>query len=225
MADKFKILDLTQARKVYVVGDIHGCFSKLQAELDKLGFDPTQDHLVSTGDLVDRGPESEQVLEWLNKPWFHAVLGNHDEWAATRQDRKTHKKHGGKWFWKLYYSGNSQLHYDISAKLNTLPIILEVHVPSGKRIGVIHSCFVGHHWDMAETFVDFYQTEMIWGRSHLKKAMINDMQGDPNIVPGIDHVYYGHNVMNKPFTSGNQSWIDTGACFDDGGYFTIVDIT
>ena len=39
MAEKFKILDLSHARKVYVVGDIHGCFSDLIDELDKLEFE------------------------------------------------------------------------------------------------------------------------------------------------------------------------------------------
>lgn len=59
----------------YVVGDIHGCFSLLQAKLDEIGFDPTKDRLFSVGDLVDRGTESDKVLEWLSKPWFHAVCG------------------------------------------------------------------------------------------------------------------------------------------------------
>ncbi|MBZ0074391.1 metallophosphoesterase [Bordetella hinzii] len=30
------------------------------------------------GDLVDRGPESADVLKWLERPWFHAICGNHD---------------------------------------------------------------------------------------------------------------------------------------------------
>lgn len=49
----------------YVVGDIHGCFTKLAEALDEVGFNFTKDRLFSTGDLVDRGPESEECLEWL----------------------------------------------------------------------------------------------------------------------------------------------------------------
>lgn len=65
-----------------IVGDIHGCFTKLQAALDAVGFDRTVDRLFSVGDLVDRGPESDQVLNWLGQPWFHAVMGNHEQMAV-----------------------------------------------------------------------------------------------------------------------------------------------
>ena len=46
----------------FAVGDVHGCFTRLQQGLDQLGFDPTRDRLFSVGDLVDRGPECESVL-------------------------------------------------------------------------------------------------------------------------------------------------------------------
>lgn len=39
-------------------GDIRGCFNRLQAGLELLGFDPDKDRLFSVGDLVDWGPES-----------------------------------------------------------------------------------------------------------------------------------------------------------------------
>ena len=48
-----------------------------------IGFDPSVDRLFSVGDLVDRGPESERVLEWLDKAWFHAICGNHDLMAYS----------------------------------------------------------------------------------------------------------------------------------------------
>ncbi|WP_194726085.1 metallophosphoesterase [Noviherbaspirillum malthae] len=62
-----------------IVGDVHGCFSALQAHLDVLGFDPEVERLFCTGDLVDRGAESDLAKEWLsNKPWFYTVRGNHE---------------------------------------------------------------------------------------------------------------------------------------------------
>ena len=63
----------------YVVGDIHGMFSLLKSELEWIGFNPEVDRLFSVGDNVDRGPESEEVDEWLSKPWFHSVRGNHED--------------------------------------------------------------------------------------------------------------------------------------------------
>lgn len=62
----------------YVMGDLHGCYSLLQAALDTVNFDPARDRLFSVGDLVDRGPDSLKCLQLLKQPWFYAVLGNHE---------------------------------------------------------------------------------------------------------------------------------------------------
>lgn len=51
-----------------IVGDVHGCFTKLKASLDAVGFNLERDRLFSVGDLVDRGPESDRALEWLAQP-------------------------------------------------------------------------------------------------------------------------------------------------------------
>lgn len=61
-----------------IVGDLHGHRSLLEAELDRLDFDPSRDRVLSVGDLVDRGPESLATLSLIEEPWFHAVLGNHE---------------------------------------------------------------------------------------------------------------------------------------------------
>ncbi|MCZ0610068.1 metallophosphoesterase, partial [Escherichia coli] len=45
----------------YIVGDIHGCYRELRELLDSVSFDPQQDTLWLTGDLVARGPDSLQV--------------------------------------------------------------------------------------------------------------------------------------------------------------------
>ncbi len=43
---------------IFVVGDLHGCYTLLMNELDKVSFDPARDLLISVGDLVDRGAEN-----------------------------------------------------------------------------------------------------------------------------------------------------------------------
>ena len=63
----------------YVVGDIHGCFRSLMALLDKIGFNEQTDILWSTGDLVNRGPQSIEVLSFFHDLKHRViVLGNHD---------------------------------------------------------------------------------------------------------------------------------------------------
>jgi len=64
----------------YVVGDIQGCYSGLRRLLDKAKFNPKKDTLYAVGDLVARGTESLETLEYLFGlgDSFASVLGNHD---------------------------------------------------------------------------------------------------------------------------------------------------
>ncbi len=51
-------IDGTKYRNVWVVGDLHGCYTRLMSELHRVDFDPAQDLLISVGDLIDRGTEN-----------------------------------------------------------------------------------------------------------------------------------------------------------------------
>jgi len=64
----------------YVIGDIQGCLAPLEALLAQIGFNPSHDILWCTGDLVNRGPMSLEVLQFFKQLDTRArvVLGNHD---------------------------------------------------------------------------------------------------------------------------------------------------
>ena len=64
----------------YAIGDIHGCWHTLQRLLTRIGFSSARDRLLLTGDLVNRGPFSREVLLWAreNEDHVHFVLGNHE---------------------------------------------------------------------------------------------------------------------------------------------------
>lgn len=64
---------------VYIIGDVQGCYHELQELLTLIQFDPDKDRLGFVGDLVNRGPNSLEVLRFiksLSSPLV--VLGNHD---------------------------------------------------------------------------------------------------------------------------------------------------
>jgi bis(5'-nucleosyl)-tetraphosphatase (symmetrical) len=65
---------------ILLVGDIQGCCDAFDHLLAQAGFSPSRDRLVVLGDLVNRGPQSLQVLQRLVGLGGAAtcLLGNHD---------------------------------------------------------------------------------------------------------------------------------------------------
>ena len=63
-----------------VVGDIHGCYGAFLKILKESKFKPAKDKLWLTGDLVNRGPKSADVVRHVMDLGDSAnvVLGNHD---------------------------------------------------------------------------------------------------------------------------------------------------
>lgn len=68
--------------KTYGIGDIHGCriqFQKILAHIAMLEGD-NEHVIVTTGDYVDRGPDSRGVLDiLLQRPDIIALMGNHEQ--------------------------------------------------------------------------------------------------------------------------------------------------
>lgn len=64
------------------MGDIHGAYRALKQCLERSGFDYTNDHLVSLGDVCDGWPETRQAIDELLKiKNLTYILGNHDFWT------------------------------------------------------------------------------------------------------------------------------------------------
>lgn len=71
-------------RRIFAIGDIHGCHDRLVMLLERLPLDLEQDTLVFLGDYINRGPDSRRVIETLldlraRCPRTVFLLGNHEE--------------------------------------------------------------------------------------------------------------------------------------------------
>ncbi len=65
---------------VWAIGDIQGCYTNFRELLKKIEFNPRKDTLWLVGDLINRGKESLETLEYIYsiKESVKTVLGNHD---------------------------------------------------------------------------------------------------------------------------------------------------
>jgi serine/threonine protein phosphatase 1 len=201
----------------FAVGDIHGHFSRLREALDHIDFDATVDRLFSVGDLIDRGPESAQVMAFLDQPWFHAVCGNHEDYACRYEtvDELAWLRNGGSWFMDLPPPQQAV----ISARLKALPICIEVEAQPG-NIGIVHADVAFNDWNKtlmnlgSRTVRDF----CLWSRSRVQNS-------DDTWVDGVRAVVVGHNALKKALVLGNVYHIDTtGWRPDQKGYFTLLDL-
>nr|AGC71737.1 bis(5'-nucleosyl)-tetraphosphatase, symmetrical [uncultured bacterium A1Q1_fos_504] len=74
----------------YVIGDVQGCASELDALLALIRFDAQSDRVYFVGDLVNRGPDSAGVLRRVkalaDAGAADSVLGNHDFFLVMAQE-------------------------------------------------------------------------------------------------------------------------------------------
>jgi hypothetical protein len=69
----------TGDRRLIFIGDIHGCREELIELLSETNYDEANDHIVAIGDIVNKGPNTLGVIDYLMSQNASSVRGNHEE--------------------------------------------------------------------------------------------------------------------------------------------------
>jgi serine/threonine protein phosphatase 1 len=216
----------------YISADIHGSFSRLWRRLQALNFDPSKDVVYSLGDLVNRGEESCYVAEWLQKPWFKPVRGNHEHIVLQAHANPSDEKNtallrslNGDWWFRL----SAQQQTQVANGLDSLPYA-RTFTCQGQRIGIVHAdIYEGLSWDdyCAQLQAgDADAREMaLWSRWRWKAVIgsgLSASQVQP--VAGVDWVFVGHSPVDRPTVVGNVVYTDCGLWRgNDAGVFCLDD--
>ena len=208
--------EMNPSGRDFVVGDIHGMFSHLEELLGQVEFDPQTDRLFSVGDLVDRGPDSRDALEWLKLPWFHACRGNHEQFALDSDDEEQLdlwvNHNGGEWWLDL----TAAEHEVFKQVFASMPLAIELETDTG-MVGIVHADTPPMlSWDSFMSLLEsgdedavFYA---IWSRTRVSGQFTSPVEGK------MERVYCGHTPTKEAVLVGNVYYIDTGAVYTYEGY-------
>lgn len=218
-----------------IIGDVHGCFEELIILLNKLNynvhFDNTTDryevihpgkHIaVFVGDLVDRGPNSPEVvrlvMDMVSQGIAYCVSGNHDDKLYRKLiGRNVQVRHGLELTMEQLKGYNKKFLNRIREFLGSLPhhILLDEG-----RLVIAHAGLAGHlHGKHGKSIRDLCLYGPTTGAVDEKGLPIRlDWAAD---YSGQAVVVYGHTPVHEPSWKNNTINIDTGCVF--GGKLTAL---
>lgn len=225
----------TENRRVYVLGDIHGCVTDLRERLTEIRADlEARPHaaplLVCLGDYADRGPDTRGVIETLlgirEDGWIESVflLGNHDklclDYIEDPRPRATDLYH-----WLDGPLGGAETLASYGVKGAT-----------ARKAVAAHDRFVRamppeHRYFLEEAKLYHQLGEYLFVHAGIRPGIPIEAQ-DPDDLIWIrdaflrstrDHgqmVVHGHTVVGEVDIRPNRIGIDTGAVF--GGMLTCL---
>lgn len=224
----------------FVVGDLHGCKKDLDRLLQLVEFNRAVDRLISVGDLVDRGPQSLECLLLLKAPWFHAVMGNHEQlllsyfrpWLDTGSAPNPYGEAGLSFFinggqWALFESDAdrrpTQPLSGLLSLVSRLPQVLVVG-EGENRYNVVHAELVktgksdGEPKVWTDAEVDALGELGVSDEDYPAFRWSRKFMGSPRsrgrlpaVAPGLSTTYCGHTVALGVRRALSHICLDTGA--------------
>ena len=224
--------------RIMAIGDVHGQYEKLKTLMRRIKFDPAQDILVFLGDLMDRGPESLQCLDYvmhLQKQHSEAVIclmGNHeremldyfDALAKTRDELDVRLlNRTSQW---LVYGGDKTLPQlqELGPKALRHRLDYVRNLPLYYRIGYYYFCHAGVKPGVP--LGQQQEKDLIW----IRDEFYNGYNGKETVIVGhtpIQNLQYMFKDIawdKYPVIRENNIILcDTGA-YMEGGRLSCIDV-
>ena len=202
-------IGLNKNQRLFIVGDIHGCYKTLMEGLKQISYNSESDVLISTGDLVDRGNDNYKVVEFFSKTEnTFSVLGNHDQFCLGR-NYSHHINQGGKWF---YFDTDSEGKKFVRDYFSSVPYCITVNI-DGKTIAITHAEINSYFKDY-KTFLEHLDEDPVIRDSAIWDRHAISYEDTPP-VSGVDWTVHGHTFTEDPYILSNRVYIDTGCTFSD----------
>jgi len=191
---------------MYIIGDVHGCYTTLMALLDKL---PSDAPLCFVGDLIDRGPDSARVVEFVRSEGHQCVLGNHEEMMLDHQPQVGYGStpiwfHNGGYDTLASYGDDLDLLQHHRDWLRTLPHHIEFPELriADRYLLVSHSSYARYYAATQKGGGD--PDDILWNRD-ISSGILKSRNPFFNI--------FGHTVSKEPIITDYFASIDTGCVY------------
>ncbi len=214
-----------EIKRTIFIGDIHGCIDEFNELLRKLQYDPKMDRLILLGDLVDRGPDSQAVLQRAINLNLECVMGNHEhkfvKWFRSQGSRVDVYDR------KDYYTKltDQQINYIIN-----MPTYIElddvIAVHAGLKPGVLLSeqrkddLMYLRYTDDSRKFISLKTINKIGKEAAGAKYWTEFWYGPKSVVYGHNVNDYQEPLIEEKIPGVTCYGIDTGCCF--GGHLTAL---
>lgn len=217
-----KTVSVPAGMRVYAVGDVHGRLDLLEAvlgtvEADNRARGPADTRVVMLGDLIDRGPHSAQILEYLaTRPpafaTFHFLAGNHEQAMIESLEEDADPRSTG---WLKYGGLETLLSYGVPADAFELTGSL-LRDELMRCIPERHIAFLHQFEDMLILGDYLFVHAGIRPGKPLNRQKRRDLLWirDSFLNDETDHGYmvvHGHTITPEPVFASNRIGLDTGA--------------
>lgn len=205
-------------RRIFI-GDVHGHYDTLMLLLDAIA-PSNEDRVYFLGDLIDRGPKSAQVVDFVMQNDYPCIRGNHEEMLLDVLGNKSLSKTALQtWFYSgghttLKSYGNANVPQEHLEWMKQLPLYLD--------LGDVWLVHAGVDPDLP--LKDQTPEEFCWIRDKFH-SIAEPYFEDKLIITGHTITFTIPGVQPGKLAQG-KGWldIDTGAYHPNSGWLTGLDL-